>query len=51
MAKGLFFAVLAAAAALGASSAMAEMAGKYPLVSALPRPGATKILDNNRGTA
>jgi len=50
MAKGVFFAVLAAVTALGASSALAEMVGKYPLVSALPRPGATKILDNNRGT-
>ncbi|MEO8895426.1 MAG: hypothetical protein ABI450_06055, partial [Rhizomicrobium sp.] len=50
MTKGTFFAVLAAMTALGASSATAEMAGKYTLVSALPRPGATKILDNNRGT-
>lgn len=50
MAKGTFFAVLAAVTALGASSAMAEMVGKYTLVSALPRPGATKIFDNDRGT-
>ncbi len=50
MAKGAFFAILAAMAALGASQAAAEMVGKYPLVSALPRPGATQILDNNRGT-
>jgi len=50
MAKGAFFAVLAVATVLSASSAMAEMVGKYTLVSALPRPGATKILDNNRGT-
>jgi uncharacterized protein YjlB len=41
---------LAAAAALGALPAQAEMVGKYTLVSALPRPGATQILDNNRGT-
>ncbi len=40
---------LAAIGALAASSASAEMVGKYPLVSALPRPGATQILDNNRG--
>jgi hypothetical protein len=26
-----------------------EMVGKYPLVPALPRPGATQILDNERG--
>jgi len=26
-----------------------EMVGKYKLVSALPRPGATEILDNDRG--
>jgi hypothetical protein len=41
--------ILVAMGALAASSASAEMAGKYPLVSALPRPGATQILDNNRG--
>jgi uncharacterized protein YjlB len=45
-----FYAVLAVAAALATSSAQAEMVGKYTLVSALPRPGATQILDNNRGT-
>ena len=45
-----FYIVLAAVAALAASSAQAEMVGKYTLVSALPRPGATKILDNDRGT-
>jgi uncharacterized protein YjlB len=44
------YAVLAVAAALATSSAQAEMVGKYTLVSALPRPGATQILDNNRGT-
>jgi len=26
-----------------------EMVGQYKLVSALPRPGATQILDNERG--
>ena len=50
MGSGKFYAILAAVAALAASSAQAEMVGKYPLVSALPRPGATQILDNNRGT-
>jgi hypothetical protein len=50
MGRGKFYAVLAAVAALTASSAQAEMVGKYTLVSALPRPGATQILDNNRGT-
>jgi hypothetical protein len=50
MGKRILYAVLAAAATLAASSAQAEMVGKYPLVSALPRPGATQILDNNRGT-
>lgn len=50
MAKRATLAVLAALAAFGASPASAEMVGKYTLVSALPRPGATKILDNNRGT-
>ena len=50
MGKRILYAVLAAAAMLAASSAQAEMVGKYPLVSALPRPGATQILDNNRGT-
>jgi len=50
MGRGKLYAVLAAVAALTASSAQAEMVGKYPLVSALPRPGATQILDNNRGT-
>ena len=50
MKSGKIYAVLVAAAALAASSAEAEMVGKYPLVSALPRPGATKILDNDRGT-
>jgi hypothetical protein len=50
MAKRATLAILAALAALGASPAAAEMVGKYTLVSALPRPGATKIFDNNRGT-
>jgi len=50
MAKRASLAILAALAALGASPAAAEMVGKYTLVSALPRPGATKILDNDRGT-
>lgn len=45
-----FYAILGAMAVLAASSAQAEMVGKYTLVSALPRPGATQILDNNRGT-
>lgn len=50
MGNGKFYAILAAVVALAASSAQAEMVGKYTLVSALPRPGATQILDNNRGT-
>jgi uncharacterized protein YjlB len=43
------YAVLAVTTALAASSAQAEMVGKYTIVSALPRPGATQILDNERG--
>lgn len=33
----------------GACAHAEEMAGKYKLVPALPRPGATEILDNDRG--
>jgi hypothetical protein len=36
-------------AGAGASLHAQEMVGKYKLVSALPRPGATQILDNERG--
>ena len=45
-----FYAILGTIVVLAASSAEAETVGKYTLVSALPRPGATQILDNNRGT-
>ncbi|MBN9553224.1 MAG: hypothetical protein J0H61_00890, partial [Alphaproteobacteria bacterium] len=41
--------LILAAGLLAALPARAEMVGKYTLVSALPRPGATQILDNNRG--
>lgn len=41
--------LILAAGLLAALPAKAEMVGKYTLVSALPRPGATQILDNNRG--
>jgi hypothetical protein len=43
------FLVLAAALLAGAGLHAQEMVGKYPLVPALPRPGATQILDNDRG--
>jgi hypothetical protein len=36
-------------AGTGASLQAQEMVGKYKLVSALPRPGATQIFDNDRG--
>lgn len=36
-------------AGAGASLQAQEMVGKYKLVPALPRPGATQIFDNNRG--
>ncbi len=47
--RKLYAVLAAAAAALMVSQAQAEMVGKYTLVSALPRPGATPILDNDRG--
>jgi len=36
-------------ASAGVSLHAQEMVGQYKLVSALPRPGATEILDNDRG--
>jgi hypothetical protein len=51
MRNGKLYAIAAAAAALCLSPAWAQdMVGPYKLVSALPRPGATQILDNDRGT-
>jgi hypothetical protein len=41
--------LILAAGLLAALPARAEMVGNYTLVSALPRPGATQILDNDRG--
>jgi len=51
MGRRNLFIILAALAAVSASPLYAqEMAGPYKLVPALPRPGATQILDNERGT-
>ena len=44
-----YFLLAALLASAGAGLHAQEMVGKYKLVSALPRPGATEILDNDRG--
>lgn len=49
---GRFRFLILAALLAGAGTALQaqEMVGKYTLVPALPRPGATKIFENDRGT-
>lgn len=49
MRKSKVYAIAALMAAISAPLAAQEMVGPYKLVSALPRPGATQILDNERG--
>ena len=49
MRKSKIYAIAALMAAISAPLAAQEMVGPYKLVSALPRPGATQILDNERG--
>ena len=49
MRKSKIYAIAALMAAISAPLAAEEMVGPYKLVSALPRPGATPILDNERG--
>ncbi len=49
MQKSKMTAIAALMAVISAPLAAQEMVGQYKLVSALPRPGATQILDNARG--
>src|ERR1041385_6265277 len=49
MQKSKIYAIAALIAAISAPVAAQEMVGPYKLVPALPRPGATQILDNERG--
>jgi uncharacterized protein YjlB len=49
MRNSKIYAIAALMVAVSAPLAAQEMVGKYKLVSALPRPGATQILDNERG--
>ena len=49
MRNGKVYAIAALMAVISAPLAAEEMVGSYKLVSALPRPGATEILDNERG--
>ena len=49
MQKNKIYAIAALMAVISAPLAAQEMVGPYKLVSALPRPGATQILDNERG--
>src|SRR5215469_15745852 len=49
MRKSKVYAIAALMAAISAPLAAEELVGSYKLVSALPRPGATEILDNERG--
>ena len=49
MRKSKIYAIVALTAVISTPLAAQEMVGKYKLVSALPRPGATEILDNDRG--
>jgi uncharacterized protein YjlB len=49
MRKSKIYAIAALMAAFSAPLAAQEMVGNFKLVSALPRPGATQILDNDRG--
>jgi uncharacterized protein YjlB len=49
MRSSKIYAIAVLTVAFSAPLAAQEMVGKYKLVSALPRPGATQILDNERG--
>src|SRR3569832_1820304 len=49
MRSSKIYAIAVLTVAPPAPLAAQEMVGKYKLVSALPRPGATQILDNERG--
>src|SRR6185312_2829249 len=49
MRNSKIYAIASLMVAISAPLAAQEMVGNYKLVSALPRPGATQILDNERG--